>query len=160
MTFQTLYNAGSTRRWHTNPTLKDQDLAQHQWGVAMIIREIAPGNLYLLEAALTHDLGESVTGDTPYLGKTKYPKLKEAADFAEAEFAVRHSIPYGVEFTDEEKHCLRWADMFEALLFARREVAMGNQYMQKVTDTAIMALRNIGHPNARAEQLFKDALHV
>lgn len=159
MTFINLYQAGSTRRWHTNRTIKDQDLAQHQWAVAMICREILPGRPNLIEAALTHDLGESVTGDTPYVGKTKYPRLKEAVNEAETEFAINNGLIETSQLTPLEQHCLRWADMFEAFLFAIMEVGLGNQHMQRVVETAIDALRKIGYPNARAEQLYKEAFN-
>lgn len=157
--FKTLYDAGIVRRWHTNLCLKDQDLAQHQWGVAMICMELRPGNLPLIEAALTHDLGESITGDTPYLGKTKYDTLRVAANIAEREFNQEHELTHSSLLSPENQHCLRWADMFEAYLFALREVSLGNQRMQAVVDNALRALVKIGHPNERAVQLLKET-HV
>ena len=159
MTFQALYDASTVKRWHTCLTIKEQDLAAHQWGVAMVIREIAPGHLHMLEYALTHDLGESVSGDTPYLGKSKYPAIKDAIDLAEFEFAMERKLPMFETFNTLEKQILRWADMFEAYLFALREVAMGNQHMQSVVDNALRALSRIGHPNERAIQLLKET-HV
>jgi len=153
MAFKILYNAGTVRRYHTNPVIKDQDLAAHSWGVAMIIREIMPGNLHLIEAALTHDLAESVTGDIPYTGKKKYPKLKQTSIEAEREFAMVNGTP--LHLTPVEQRCLSWADMFECYLFATREVEMGNNLMRYVADTAKEALVEMGPPNKEADKLFR-----
>ena len=152
--FKTLYDAGAVRRYHTNKTLKDQDLAAHSWGVAMIIREIMPGNLMLIEAALTHDLAESVTGDIPYTGKRKHPLLKTASEDAEREFDMVNGTL--VQLTPIEARCLAWADMFECYLFSIREVEMGNNLMRFVVDTAREALINMGAPTKEADKLFRN----
>lgn len=155
--FKTLYSAGTVRRYHTHLVLKDQDLAAHSWGVAMIIREIMPGNLLLIEAALTHDLGESITGDIPYTGKKKYPKLREASLEAEREFEMVNGTL--AQLTPIETRCLAWADMLECYLFAIREVEMGNNTMRAVADTAREALAGMGPPNKEAEKLLR-SYHV
>jgi 5'-deoxynucleotidase YfbR-like HD superfamily hydrolase len=150
--FRTLYEAGSVKRYHTQVTIKEQDLAAHQWGVAMICQEIYPGDIKLIKAALVHDLGESQTGDIPYTAKRLYPTLSEISDMAEEAFAKKHGIY--TDLDDKESHCLRWADMFECYLFSRRESWMGNQTMRIIMDTARRALAEMGHPTDRAYQLF------
>lgn len=153
MNFKTLYNAGAVRRYHTQNLLKDQDLAAHSWGVALVIREIMPGNLHLVEAALTHDLAESVTGDIPYTGKKKYPKLKQTSLEAEREFAMVNGTP--LQLTPVEQKCLAWADMFECYLYSMREVDMGNNLMRYVVETAREALIAMGPPTKEADRLFR-----
>lgn len=154
MNFKTLYDAGSVKRYHTNVTIKEQDLAAHQWGVAMIVREIAPGNLPLLEAALTHDLAESVTGDIPYTAKKRYDTIRIVSDTVEAQFNDKYGLKF--DLSPEDKHVLAWADMFECYLFSRRESWLGNQTMRRVMDTARDALANMGTPNERAAALFRE----
>ena len=78
--FQALYDAGAVKRWHTKLTIKEQDNAAHQWGVAMIVAHIFPGSSHLLMAALTHDLHEAEAGDIPYPFKRNNPVVKEAYD--------------------------------------------------------------------------------
>ena len=52
------YRAGYTRRWHTTSYL-DQSVAEHSWGVALIIMQNHPNpSANLLKAALLHDLHE------------------------------------------------------------------------------------------------------
>jgi 5'-deoxynucleotidase YfbR-like HD superfamily hydrolase len=154
MNFRTKYEAGQVKRYHTQITLKEQTLAEHQWGVAMIVNEIYPQGYQLLMAALTHDLAESVTGDIPYTAKRDNYNLKEASDSAEDVFNFEHNLCQGLN--SEEQHILRWADMFECFLFARRETWLGNQTMRKVVETARDALNRIGPPNGKAIALFKE----
>lgn len=68
-----IFHAGLTRRWHTSAHLSGtcDRLDGHQGRVARIILALWPdASRDLLIAALTHDDGESVTGDIP----ATYPK--------------------------------------------------------------------------------------
>jgi len=154
MNFRIKYDAGQVKRYHTQITLQTQTLADHQWGVAMIVNEIYPQGYQLLMAALTHDLAEGRTGDIPYTAKRDNYNLKSASEDAEEAFNFEYGLCQGLN--SEEQHILKWADMFECFLFARRETWLGNQTMQKVVATARDALNRIGHPNDKAVQLFKE----
>ena len=154
MTFTVLYNAARTKRWHTHDMLKEQNLADHQWGVALIVMTIMPGRYNLLKAALTHDLGEAVTGDVPYTGKKMYPEIKRLTEQAEYEFAVRYGT--ATSLTAEDAAILAWADMLEAYLHAKREVSLGNTTMKYVVDKALEALISMGSPNKIAYELLKE----
>lgn len=66
------FRASFTRRWHTNPDLAQtvDTLAGHGGRVARIILKLWPdSNMALLQWALVHDDGESVTGDIPFPAK-------------------------------------------------------------------------------------------
>jgi 5'-deoxynucleotidase YfbR-like HD superfamily hydrolase len=152
--FRKLYEAGQVKRYHTQTTIKDQNLAEHQWGVAMIVNHVYPQGYVLLMAALTHDLAECDTGDIPYTAKRDNYNLKSASDDAEEAFNFQHNLVQGLN--REEHKILAWADMFECFLFARRETWLGNQTMQKVVSTARAALLAMGHPNEKAAQLFRE----
>jgi len=152
--FRKLYDAGQVKRYHTQVTIKEQTLADHQWGVAMILNHIYPNGYQLLMAALTHDLAECESGDIPYTGKRDNYNLKSASDDAEEAFNFKYGLCQ--HLTTDEQHLLQWADMFECFLFASRETWLGNQTMQKVVATAREALNRIGHPNEKAAQLFKE----
>ena len=159
MSFKVLYRSGYVKRWHVEATIQTQNLAAHQWGVAMIIREICPGDIMLLEAALTHDCAEVVTGDIPFTAKRESPVLRAASELCEAEFNVRNKIQYEFELSKEQLHALAWADTFEALLFSQREIALGNQLMQDAKRNCMDAIFVMGHPNNVAEVLYKEMLN-
>lgn len=152
--FRHLYEAGAVKRWHTWPTLKDQDNAAHSWGVALILHQIAPYNFNVLVHALTHDLHEVDGGDVPYNVKKSYPRIKEALDSQEQDFIDHHEIWPVV--SEQDLHLLKWADMFELLLWCFRERDLGNQRIGIVIGRAYEALEKLGFPNEAAEQLFKE----
>lgn len=155
--FLRLYEAGSVKRWHTKLTIKDQDLAAHSWGVAMICAHIYPHNAELIQAALTHDLHEHEAGDIPYPFKRGNPAVKEAYAKQEESFAKDHAIaPY---LGEELYHALKWADMMELLMWARREINMGNRNLLHTQEVATAALLQMGHPNEAAEYLFSEVLN-
>jgi hypothetical protein len=121
-------------RWHTLPTLVPQDLAGHSWGVAMLISHLYPGNntvkLILIQAALDHDLPESIIGDMPKLARTDDHRDMEDRIAEEMEL---HSVGL-------DEHCqnwLKWCDLIEAGLHAKRELALGNQRFQIVIDNVV-----------------------
>jgi 5'-deoxynucleotidase YfbR-like HD superfamily hydrolase len=154
--FQTLYDSGAVVRWHTWPTIKEQRNSEHQWGVALIVAQIAPGRSDLLLPALTHDLAEVSTGDVPYHVKKANPELKEMLDELEDEFNAKHGLPlYNSGQSDEDAHILKWADMYELYLFSNRELQMGNQKMAKTMTVAREALLKMGPPTPEARALFE-----
>lgn len=156
MSLLTLIKAGITKRWHTKLTLKEQSVAEHSWGVAMIVNHIYPNNAALIMAALTHDLHEIESGDIPYPFKKKYPEVGRQIGLQEDQFCRDNGIDFALG--EEFKHALKWADMFELYLYCRREISLGNQLMYDTLDTAFKVLRDMGPPNERAEKLFKEAL--
>ena len=113
---QRVFYAGLTTRWHTNPHLAQtcDRLDGHQGRVARLILALFPdASRDLLIAALTHDDGESVTGDIPATyGKTIEQMSEEAA--------ARDEI-WGSGFqllARYERERLRLADKLDAYMWA------------------------------------------
>ena len=152
--FLTLYEAGAVQRWHTWPTLKTQDVAAHSWGVAMILHRIAPKFSGLIVYALTHDLHEVESGDAPYHAKLAFPELKAAISKQEQQFIDKHNLWEPI--TEKEHQFLKWADMFELLLWCFREQDLGNRRISLVIQRAYDALNSIGFPNEEAKLLFEE----
>ena len=77
-----LYDAGQVTRYHTIGGA--QSVAEHSWGVAMLIMRYHPDPpLHLIQAALEHDLAEKWIGDVPYPTKLDYPRLGDSYKEAE-----------------------------------------------------------------------------
>lgn len=75
-----LLQSGFSKRFHSNPDMADKadDLAQHQWSVAMILLFLKPDcSKELLVEALTHDVGEMVAGDLSYDFKINNKEIAE-----------------------------------------------------------------------------------
>lgn len=113
---QRVFYAGLTHRWHTNPHLAQtcDRLDGHQGRVARLILALFPdASRDLLIAALTHDDGESVTGDIP----ATYPKSdrhKVAEAFAQKD--IWGSGMPRLSYTDGQR--LRLADKIDAYMWA------------------------------------------
>lgn len=149
--FQRLYDAGDVQRWHTWRSLNEQTVAAHSWGVAMVVAQIDPGNDAALKAALFHDLHEVEGGDIPYPAKRRYPDLGRAIAQQEADFNTANNVDE--LWNEHDKRVLKWADMFELLMFSKREYHMGNTKFLHTIEVAINALREMGPPTEAARQL-------
>jgi 5'-deoxynucleotidase YfbR-like HD superfamily hydrolase len=136
--FKELYEAGVTKRFHTKRTIHTQNVAEHSWGVAMILLEICKPSAMMLHSALTHDLAESVTGDTPATAKWASRELRESLEKLEDSFNRRLGIDYGL--LPDEAECIKWADMLELIMYCQAEVDMGNLKMEGVVRAGIAYL--------------------
>ena len=110
-----IFMAGLTTRWHTNPWLAQTHdrIDGHQGRVARLILALWPdASRDLIVAALTHDDGESITGDIPYQrGKTTDQENAETA----ARIIIwcrRHSM---LSFEDAAR--LRFCDRLDAAMW-------------------------------------------
>lgn len=149
MTFETkhqqvaaVYESGAVRRYHTKRVHQSQTVADHAWGVAMLITLLHPEpSANLLKAALLHDVAEVITGDVPYTAKEAYASLKAACRDAEQEvekfFRVRE---YMAGITFEEMQWLKAADMLELVLYGMSEIRMGNTTMCEIYDRGVHIL--------------------
>lgn len=136
-------DAAAVQRYHTVRTLRQQTLADHTFGVMMLIRHIYPDarrEVYL--AAMHHDLPEFVTGDMPAPAKAASPALAILLEEAE-----RGTAPLYEEFglTPHEESVLKWCDYMELVLWCLEEVQMGNAYAGPPARKALTWLRL--HPN-------------
>lgn len=154
-TLLNLYQAGAVKRWHTKLTIKEQDVAAHSWGVAMVLRYIYPeANADVLMAALTHDLHESEAGDIPYPFKRNNPDVAAAYSRQEAQFEEANEI--NVPLLPFERKLLKWCDMMELALWCKRELSLGNTSMLRTLRVAKKALEDLGSPTEKADQLFQE----
>lgn len=120
-----IYKGGKTKRYHTEDTLTVQTVAEHSFGVAMLVHLLAPdARKELIMAALVHDLAEHKIGDIPSPTKRSMPDLKQAVDTAEANLLLENDLIFIL--TDEEKAILKVADLFDGMLFCIRERKMGS----------------------------------
>lgn len=106
-----LLQSGLSRRWHNNPDMADKadDLAQHQWHVAMIVLFLKPdASRELLIEAITHDVGEMVVGDLSY--DFKINNFDIASLHKEKELSAKQQIIENGNLSKEETQALKFAD--------------------------------------------------
>jgi 5'-deoxynucleotidase YfbR-like HD superfamily hydrolase len=129
---QFIIEGGSVVRFHSRPGLRPDTDAHHSHGVAMLCYllgdKVQGPSTSLLMAALTHDLGEQKGGDIPSPTKRLLGLTEQHANIEER--ALEHYDLYFYEdLTQYEKQVLAWADMFDGMLYACREIALGNRMM-------------------------------
>jgi len=95
--FNEIRRAGAVKRYHTVDTVRTQNVAEHSWHVAQIVRYIYPtASKELILAAIDHDVGEIHTGDIPAPFKWQYPEVATDLKTIEANFVkslgVGHSL--------------------------------------------------------------------
>ena len=109
-----IYRSGSVRRWHANPDVPAQTLADHQGRVAQIIFFFWPdASVDLIYAALHHDCGELYVGDVP--GPIKEQNSALAFTVSQAEKHARAKME--IRPIDGQDHRLRFADHLEAYTY-------------------------------------------
>ncbi len=118
--------ANVVRRYHTCFTLKEQTIASHQHGVALLIIALHPNpSPALLVAALVHDIGEHKAGDSPFSAKKSSLELRLILKGLEANALQELGIemPY---LDKTEAMWLQACDTLECMLYAHLEYDLGN----------------------------------
>jgi 5'-deoxynucleotidase YfbR-like HD superfamily hydrolase len=132
-------NAGETRRFHTWPVLRQQNVAEHSWHVTMLLwfifGNIEPGiPLPVLMAALTHDAAEWQVGDIPSPAKRGMEKImpdfRERWGVMEEEILAQQGWDWDYTLTDEQRAMIKLCDSMDGAFYCVRERAMGNKLIE------------------------------
>lgn len=123
-----VFNGGKTKRYHTEDTLTSQTVADHSFGVAMLIELMAPGcRKELLLAGLTHDLAEHLVGDVAAPVKRANIELRAILQEAENGLLNDTGLNYEADLTQAEMYVLKAADYIDGMMFCIRERRMGSK---------------------------------
>ena len=135
-TYKKIRAGGLVRRWHTIPTINDETVAHHSWGVATVLLELWPDcSRDLLIAALYHDVHEHVTGDIPKPAFWRSPELGTLVDCIKDE--VNRELGILPSLTIEEQKQLAIADMFDLCWRCLEEIQLGNKGFKEVLANAM-----------------------
>lgn len=121
----TLYrDAGQVKRYHVKRTHRTQTVAEHTFGMLMLVRQVDPhASKSLYNAILHHDLPELFTGDVPAPIKRAHPDLGSLMDSIEEGLTPLYQ---DIALIPEEQVLLKWADRMELVMWCLEEVRMGN----------------------------------
>lgn len=138
-----MYNLAYINRYSNVARIKDENVAEHSFFVAVEIMELYMHYDFNLEAALsmaiTHDWIETDTDDVNHLIKQKYPELKKALKKAEneemkkyPEYIQKSFREYDHQLTFESIIC-HIADARQCTRYSKNEIDRGNKvYMEYV----------------------------
>jgi len=142
---QHLYNLAYINRYSNVARIKDENVAEHSFFVAVEVLELYQVFDFKLDKALSmaiaHDWIEADTDDVNHLIKQKYPELKAALKKAENEEMEKYP-DYIIRMFREYDHQLTFesivvhiADARQCSRYATNEINRGNkEYMQFVLD--------------------------
>lgn len=126
-----VYNGGLSKRYHTVETLKEQNIAEHSFGVAWLCELLTQGQASkdLIMAAMAHDLAEHIVGDIPSpikrelgtVGKSAFERLEHGYLKTAGLYSYEENISYAEALT------LKLADMMDGMMFCLREKRLGNK---------------------------------
>lgn len=120
---------GKVQRCHGIPHNGSYSVAEHSWGVAMLLWYIFPEHFTrLVPYALSHDVPEAWVGDVPAPTMRYVPGLREALSGLEGMLNHRIGLPAENELSGEEHAVLKACDRLELYLWAMEQTLMGNQF--------------------------------
>lgn len=133
---------GHTRRWHAADIVGEERVDSHTWGMLALVHLFHPSPSVALLGAITfHDSpGEPFSGDIPHGAKVAFPELKAADVGISARVCAALGVDYESGLSEEDRWWLSFADMAQAYLFAKRQVAQGNCLMLLVRDECVDCL--------------------
>jgi hypothetical protein len=136
-------NGAAVERFHTVPTINNESVGQHSFGVAMMVLAITEqkASAELLKAALFHDMAEQVTGDTPFTAKRRFPIVKSALAVAEEQWEQENG--FHVALNPADLNVLKWADMLQLLYYCKMQRDLGNTNMNNVFHNGVDFLRGL-----------------
>ena len=126
---------GKVQRCHTNVHIGEYSVAEHSWGVAMLMMQIYPECPELIPHCLVHDIPEAYTGDIPspskgLLGNDLRKKLHQI----ENSILLSVGLDTQIDLTDEQRRKIRFCDCLELFLWSSEQVMMGNKLNRFVRD--------------------------
>ena len=139
---QALLEGGMVERLHCTPHHRPYTVAQHSWGMAMMLLALYPGTppQGLLLACLTHDIAERWTGDIPATVKWDIaPDL--CLPLAKAEHHINKVLNIEYDLPPEQQCWLRALDIAELWHYCLHEQMMGNVLVGVIADRCLQVLK-------------------
>jgi 5'-deoxynucleotidase YfbR-like HD superfamily hydrolase len=122
-------SGGAVQRAHTIRHIGQYSVAEHSWGVAMLLWHLFPKAAgRLVFSALTHDVPETLTGDVPSTAK-QHDELSDNLDDA---ICKEFGLPVPGHLGELDRRILKCCDRLECYLWALEQLAMGNAFAREV----------------------------
>lgn len=137
-------------RKHTLPHLREENIAEHTWGVLHILLSIYPNvPTIVIKGALYHDMGEHKSGDIPGDFKADNPEIRdhtERYELAAAKLVVPEEMHNALELLPSELCLVKLCDKLEFAFSCYHEWMLGNRYsvapMERTLEMAKKAIPN------------------
>lgn len=144
-----IQRGGAVQRFHSVHTIKQNTVAAHSFGVAMLCYQLTGGaaSRNLLMAALSHDLAEHAVGDVPAPTKRLLNIREEVNQLEEA-----HLLSVDLLFTlfGEDEAVLRLADALDGAMFCVSERILGNRNVADAFNNFMLYIAGYDKPSQYA----------
>lgn len=144
---ETLLESGGVTRFHAQPTIQTQTMAEHQWNAVTLFRHFFPHLVTetSLIAIMYHDAAEIVTGDIPSPAKRAKPAIKVLLDEVEEQFNEEHDIP---DIWGEIRRPFKICDILEGLRYTSRQrrCAKTSEVLHNWEQMLVEATMTLGDP--------------
>lgn len=121
-----LREGGAVERAHTLPHHGSYSVGKHSFDAVNLLLVLHPNpSMNLVKAILWHDVAERYTGDIPATAKWSDGELAKRLQLLEQR--IERVLGIDIHLTPEERCWLKAVDRIELLLWAKDQLAMGNQ---------------------------------
>ena len=159
MNLSKILNSGSVVRYHCTLIDHKQNVAEHSWETAVILKRIYPScSVELMLYALTHDCGELMTGDIAAPVKKENPLVKEIFDKMEKDYVENTLDLHHPVFNHSEMLAIKHADVLSGLYFTTRRIKCGDQNAVPIRDKWLKYFNELPHLNQMSQDAAKEIL--
>lgn len=158
---QVARQAGNVGRYHTQSLLKPENVAQHTFNALNLLLILTNGQVsqQLVQALLTHDMGEYVTGDIPSPAKRRLDaESRDAINNLEEESMRAIHPELAIALTAYEHKLLKLADNLDGLLKCIEERRLGNRSMDICYENYKSYLLSTGPHGPIADEFIQEAM--
>ena len=140
-----IFDGGQSKRYHTALVLKEQNIAEHSFGVAWFCELLTQGQARkeLIMAALAHDLAEHMVGDIPSPVKRQLGVSEQFHRFEHGHLRTAGLGTYEDELYQGEQATLKLADMMDGMMYCIRERRLGNQEIEPIYERFELYARQV-----------------
>jgi hypothetical protein len=133
------------RRYHTVGYITKEDTVGHHManviGILFYLFDDAPP-LYLVKAALHHDVPELATGDIPATTKWQFPEISKVLESIESGVRDRQGL-FNEPLEPLHAALLKYADMMDLCFKGVEELAQGNDSFGPIVFNGLVFVRRL-----------------
>ena len=147
---QRMREASRVERSHTMPHHGSYSVGQHSFDMLTLLISLYPDcSKELMVAVMFHDLAERWTGDIPQPAKLSDGEFGKR--LAQVEARVSKRLGWTVQLDEQDRFWLVGLDVVEYHLWAKEQIAMGNQNAQTALARTVVWLQNNRIPTELAD---------
>jgi len=121
-----ILNSGDTVRFHTVGGITKHNVADHSWGVAVLLQSLWPEcSKNALLRALYHDCAETVTGDVPFTVKQDNPTIKQSLEALESKWEHEYGLYEDMKVSKKEERQVKVCDCLQGMYYCLKRRLAG-----------------------------------